>query len=34
LGWDHRSAAERREMTRLTVSALELSGLELSPGRL
>lgn len=34
LGWDHRTAAERREMTRLTVSALELSGLELSPGRL
>ena len=34
LGWDHTSAAERKEMTRLTVSALELSGLELSPGRL
>jgi probable rRNA maturation factor len=34
LGWDHRSAAERREMTRLTVSALDLSGLKLSPGRL
>ena len=34
LGWDHRTAAERKEMTRLTVSALKLSGLELSPGRL
>ena len=34
LGWDHRTAAERNEMTRLTVSALKLSGLELSPGRL
>ena len=34
LGWDHRTAAERKEMTRLTVAALELSGLELSPGRL
>jgi rRNA maturation RNase YbeY len=34
LGWDHRSAAERREMTRLTVAALELSFLQLSSGRL
>jgi probable rRNA maturation factor len=34
LGWDHQTAAERKEMTRLTVSALALSGLELSPGRL
>jgi probable rRNA maturation factor len=34
LGWDHSTAAERREMTRLTVSALALSGLVLSPGRL
>ena len=34
LGWDHRTDSERREMTRLTVSALELTGLKLSPGRL
>jgi probable rRNA maturation factor len=34
LGWDHASAAERKEMTRLTVEALELSALRLSPGRL
>jgi rRNA maturation RNase YbeY len=34
LGWDHISAAERREMTRLTNAALEQSGLRLSPGRL
>jgi probable rRNA maturation factor len=34
LAWDHTSPAARREMTRLTVSALELSGLELSSGRL
>jgi len=34
LGWDHKTAAERKEMTRLTVSALALSGLELSSGRL
>jgi probable rRNA maturation factor len=34
LGWDHATAAERKEMTRLTVSALELSALRLSPGRL
>jgi probable rRNA maturation factor len=34
LGWDHNTAPERREMTRITVSALALSGLELSPGRL
>jgi probable rRNA maturation factor len=34
LGWDHSSAAERREMSRLTMAALALSGLELAPGRL
>jgi probable rRNA maturation factor len=34
LGWDHISAAERREMSRLTVAALKLSGLSLAPGRL
>jgi rRNA maturation RNase YbeY len=34
LGWDHTSVAGRREMTRLTVAALDLSGLRLSPGRL
>jgi probable rRNA maturation factor len=34
LGWDHASIAERREMSRLTVSALALSGLRLAPGRL
>jgi rRNA maturation RNase YbeY len=34
LGWDHTSSAERKEMARLTVAALELSALHLSPGRL
>ena len=34
LGWDHESAAERNEMTRITVAALALSGLKLPPGRL
>jgi len=34
LGWDHESGTERKEMTRLTVAALALSGLELAPGRL
>jgi rRNA maturation RNase YbeY len=34
LGWDHVSASERREMSRLTVAALKLSGLKLAPGRL
>jgi probable rRNA maturation factor len=34
LGWDHESAAGRKEMTRLTVAALELSALRLAPGRL
>jgi probable rRNA maturation factor len=34
LGWDHASAAQRKEMSRLTVATLALSGLELAPGRL
>ncbi len=34
LGWDHISVSERREMSRLTVAALKLSGLSLAPGRL
>jgi probable rRNA maturation factor len=34
LGWDHESAAERKEMTRITLAALALSGLKLPPGRL
>jgi probable rRNA maturation factor len=34
LGWDHESASERKEMKRLTIAALALSGLELAPGRL
>ncbi len=34
LGWDHTTARERREMTRLTVAALELSRLRPAPGRL
>lgn len=34
LGWDHTSTAERKEMTRLTIAALGLSALGLSPGRL
>jgi probable rRNA maturation factor len=34
LGWDHAVAAERREMVRLTVAALELSHLRLPAGRL
>ena len=34
LGWDHGSAAERKEMTRITIAALALSGMEVPPGRL
>lgn len=34
MGWDHRTARDRREMTRLTNAALELSRLRLSQGRL
>ena len=34
LGWDHVTARQRREMTRLTIAALQLSRLELDPTRL
>lgn len=34
LGWDHASARERKEMSRLTVEALKLSRLRLASGRL
>ena len=34
LGWDHESAAERKEMTRITLAALALSGVNPPPGRL
>jgi probable rRNA maturation factor len=34
LGWDHASARERKEMTRLTVGALKRSRVTLAPGRL
>lgn len=34
LGWDHVAAGQRREMTRLTRAALELSGQRVAPGRL
>jgi probable rRNA maturation factor len=34
LGWDHATAPQRREMTRITVAALAKSGFELAPGRL
>ncbi len=34
LGWDHETAAERAEMTRITVAALALSGLKIPPRRL
>jgi probable rRNA maturation factor len=34
LGWDHATAGERREMNRLTVAALERSGLEIAERRL
>jgi probable rRNA maturation factor len=34
LGWDHRTAAERKEMTRITRAALKRSGLRLGPRRL
>jgi probable rRNA maturation factor len=34
LGWDHATAAGRREMTRLTVAALNRSDLGLAPRRL
>ena len=34
LGWDHATAAEREEMTRLTVAALAASRIKLAPRRL
>jgi probable rRNA maturation factor len=34
LGWDHATPAERREMSRLTVAGLKMSGLSLTPGRI
>jgi probable rRNA maturation factor len=34
LGWDHTSAAQRKEMSRLTVAALAESGVTLARGRL
>jgi rRNA maturation RNase YbeY len=34
LGWDHATAPERTEMTRLTREALKLSGLKPAPARL
>jgi probable rRNA maturation factor len=34
LGWDHESAAERKEMTRITLAALALSGVKPPAGRL
>ena len=34
LGWDHATAAERKEMNRLTRTALKLSGLTPAPRRL
>jgi probable rRNA maturation factor len=34
LGWDHESVAERREMTRITLAALALSGVKVPSGRL
>ena len=34
LGWDHATAAQRREMTRITVAALAKSGIEVAAGRL
>ncbi len=34
LGWDHATAVERREMTRLTIMSLGRGGLELAPERL
>jgi len=34
LGWDHATAAERKEMNRLTRAALKRSRLTLAPGRL
>ena len=34
LGWDHATAAQNRELSRLTVAALDLSGVKLAARRL
>lgn len=34
LGWDHESAAARKEMSRITLAALAPSGVKVPPGRL
>jgi probable rRNA maturation factor len=34
LGWDHESAAERKEMTRITLAALAVSGMKVPADRL
>ena len=34
LGWDHATAAQNREMTRLTIECLAAAGVSLSPRRL
>jgi rRNA maturation RNase YbeY len=34
LGWDHATAAQHREMSRLTIAALARSGITPAPGRL
>jgi len=34
LGWDHATAAQRKEMSRVTIAALAQSGLTPAPGRL
>jgi probable rRNA maturation factor len=34
LGWDHETGTQHKEMTRLTIAALALSGIEPAPGRL
>jgi probable rRNA maturation factor len=34
LGWDHASATQRKEMSRLTIAGLALSGLRMAQGRL
>ena len=34
LGWDHATPAERKEMSRVAIAALELSDIRLAPGRL
>ena len=34
LGWDHANTRERREMTRLTLAALEEARIKIAPGRI